>query len=154
MAGRFIDFDAARAERSAEPLVLKAFGKTFELPASLSAALMLDVIRIQEERGDDAEVTLAESLKLLRLLLPGDVLEQLLAERDFSLDDFGKLLEMVMAAYTGGSPGESVAPNRAARRQAGRSTRSRGSHPGWTSPKGADKAAAPAGATSSDTGTS
>lgn len=119
MIDRLVDFDAARKERTKEPLILRAYGREFELPGSMSAALFLDVLRMEEERGADTEVTVADATKLLKRVLPGDVLESLIAEPDFSLDDLIELAGMVTQAYSnspGDVPGEAPAPNRAARR--------------------------------------
>jgi hypothetical protein len=102
MAKRLIDFDAARAERVQEPLYLRAFGQEFELPAEMPAALALDIIRLQTERGDESEISLAETLNLLRRVLPKAVLDDLTAQDDFSAEDFGELTHMVLSAYSSG----------------------------------------------------
>lgn len=154
MAGRFIDFDAARAERESEPLLLRACGRTFELPGSMPAALLLDLLRIREdsEAGDD--VTLAQALGVLRRVIPADILDELTASDDFSAEDFTTLSEMVVRAYMGvDEPGEAPAPNREARRHqaAAKSPRSRGSRAGSTSPQ-KPKASPSRGPQSSSTG--
>ena len=152
MTSRFVDFDAARAERENEPLLLRAYGETIELPGSLPASLFLDVLRMEEDSDGDREFTSGESLALLRRILPGGVLDGLLAREDFSTDDFEDLIRLVMDAYTG-APGETPAPNRAQRRSKApaKSTRSRGSRAGSTVPK-AKTASASRGAASSNTG--
>lgn len=125
MADRFIDFDAARAEREKEPVLLRAYGMDFELPAALPAALVLDIMRLEEERGSGAEVSARESERLLRRIIPASVLDTLLEQDDFSLPDLQDLLERVMHVYTGGA-GNSAAPNRAARRHPPKAAQSRG----------------------------
>jgi hypothetical protein len=132
MPERFIDFDAARAERNDEPMRLRAYGQDFDLPAQLPAALFLDVVRMSAERGDDADINGADAVRLLSRILPKDVLQSLLDRDDFDMDALIELTGMVMAAYQGESP----APNRAARRHppAAKSTRSRGSRAGSTVP--------------------
>ena len=138
MAGRLIDFDAARAERENEPLILRAYGQDFELPGSMSAAFLLDVLALQDEKGADAEVSVTDATRILRRVLPQEVLDELLENEDFSAEDFTELSGMVMRAYTGApEPGEAPAPNREERRHppAATSPRSRGSHGGSSTPK-------------------
>ena len=152
MTGRLIDFDAARAERASEPLELRAYGQTFELPGSMSASLFLDVLRLQSERGDKAEVTPGDAIDLLGRVLPDDVLEELLERADFSAEDFVELAALVMRAYMSkvSRPGETQAPRPETRRSQtpAQSTRPRGSRAGSTSPR---KKTAP-GTTSSSAG--
>lgn len=131
---RLIDFDAARAERTKEPLMLRAYGQTFELPGSLPAGLFLDIVAMEEARGSDSEVTFKDSLSLLQRVFPPAVLDQLLESDDFGVDDFTELAALVVQNYMAmranrETAGNSPAPNRAARR-ATTSTRSRGSHVG------------------------
>jgi hypothetical protein len=134
MAGRFIDFDAAREERADEPLVLRAYGETFELPGAMPASVLLDVVRWQEERGDDGDLTVADSVSILRRMLPEDVLDALLERPDFSTDDLSDLVRLVAGAYSG-EAGETPAPNRATRRNtSAKSTPQRGSRAGSTGP--------------------
>jgi len=153
MAGRYIDFDAARAERADEPLVLRAYGEEFELPASMPASVLLDVVRWQEERGGDGDLTVTDSISILRRMLPEDVLDSLLERTDFSTDDLTDLVRLVAGAYSG-EVGEAPAPSREERRRKATapSTRSRGSRAGSTAPKARAKASP--GRKSSSTGRS
>lgn len=118
MDSRYIDFDAARAEQTQEPLLLHAYGETFELPGTMSAALFLDILRMEQDRGADSEVTFSEAVALLRRVLPEDVLAALVERPDFSLNDMIELTGMVIKAYaTGVGPqqGEAKAPSRTRR---------------------------------------
>jgi hypothetical protein len=101
MADRFIDFDAARAERKHEPLILKAFGREFNLPARMPAGLFLDILRLNAEKGAEAELSDTEAFGIMGRLLPKDVLDELLACPDFDLEDLEALTEMVFDAYRG-----------------------------------------------------
>ena len=145
MANRFIDFDAARAEREVDTLTLRACGRTFELPGSISGALLLDVLRMEAEKGDDAEISPNEALDILRRIMPEDVLEEITDDPNFSATDLVELLSFVMAEYAGEAP----APNRAARRSKG-PARSRPQGSRATSPAPREKATA--GEASSSTG--
>jgi hypothetical protein len=152
MPERFIDFDAARAEREREPLRLKAFGRTFDLPSEMPASLFLDLIRLEEEKGSTSKLTLRDSLRLMRHVLPQAVLDELLQHEDLGLEEFAQLINLIVQAYKGEGmpPGESPAPNRATRRATAKtSTRARGSHVGSSSPS--SRAASP-GRTSSSPG--
>lgn len=147
-----IDFDAARAERTKEPLLLRAYGETFELPGSMPASLFLDILRIEQERDSKSKVTVKEAVGLLRRVLPQEILDGLVARSDFEMDDLIELSGMVMRAYMGASSrddsGEAPAPNRAARRHPPtKSAQSRGSRAGLTSPS-QKPPTAPAGQTS------
>lgn len=133
MTERFIDFDAARAERAQEPLRLRAYGMNFELPASVPAAVLLDIMRLQADQGDDAEVSGTEALGILQRVLPESVLGTLLARDDFDINDFVELTGLVMAAY--GNVGNPPAPNRAARRHPERPSQARGSRASSTTRK-------------------
>ena len=132
--GNYIDFDAARADRVNEPLMLHAYGMDFELPGSIPAALFLDIVRMNEEQGAEAEMTTKDALSLLRRVMPQAVLDTLLARDDFSLGDFSELTSIIVQTYMDVQPGNSPAPNRATRR-ATKSTQSRGSQGGSTIPK-------------------
>ena len=131
---RFIDFDAARAERTKEPITLRAYGVDIELPGTIPASLMLDIVDLEERKGSDEPVTVKESLKMIRRVLPQEVLDGLLARDDFDMDDFAELTGLIVQTYMGVEPGNSPAPNRAARRHPAKSAQ-RGSQSGLTPPK-------------------
>jgi len=153
MTGRFIDFDAARAERADESLLLRAYGQTFELPGSMPASVLLDIVRLHADLGAGGEIPSTDVAGLLRSMLPGDVLDVLLERADFSTQDLEQLLRLVMQSYmasTEASVGEASAPSRKERRSKApaQSTRPRGSR---AQSPGRQKPAAP-GTTSSSTG--
>lgn len=123
MTGKYIDFDEARAERRREPVVLHAYGRDVELPGSIPAGVLLDVVRMQEEKGKDSEMTTGEAFALLGRILPKEVLDELLSHNDFDMADLIALLGMVMSAYTSPAAdgsGEAKSPGRAARRSSSR----------------------------------
>lgn len=105
--GRYIDFDAARAERKREPVVVRAFGEDWQLPASLPAAPVLDIIA--KDSGDD--LTPSEGIALLRQIIPSETFAAWL-ERGLDLDDLMDLISLVMRAYNpGGGEGEATTPS-------------------------------------------
>lgn len=64
MGDRFKDFDAAAADRDAEPITFRMFGKDWVLPGEPPAALVLRVARMVAElrarHGDDVDLTRLE----------------------------------------------------------------------------------------------
>lgn len=110
-----IDFDAFRAEKTndAEPLQLKLGGKLYDLPASLPAALALDIARIQATKGDDADFDESDVRRLGAALFGGeDRFIQILSEGAVTIEEMPDLTKMVLEMYGGGSN----RPNRETRR--------------------------------------
>jgi hypothetical protein len=109
----FVDFDAAHAEEAGEPLILKAFGREWELPPEMPAAAFLEVVRLQVEQGADHDLTLPEQMILATKLIPKDVLDAWLATGVDTLK-LAELISNVMRAYSGGDDagdqGEAEAP--------------------------------------------
>lgn len=111
---RYVDFDAARAERVKEPLILKALGREFDLPPSMPLSIFTDIVAM-EERGKSGIVTYVEQMSMLKLVLSDDVVDSFLADPSFDLEDLSTLLGMVMSAYTSDQPGGVPAPLRKAK---------------------------------------
>src|ERR1035437_2480452 len=98
-----IDFDAFRAEQEHKPLLLVVGGKTYELPASLPAALALDLIRLKDAVGEDGEMA-AEQVAILGGSLFGgeDKFISVLRDAMITMDEVPALLQKVLEAYQGG----------------------------------------------------
>lgn len=109
---RYIDFDAARAERQRDPVVVRIFGRDWELSSSLPAKVMLDIITAQATGVD--EMTESQGAELVRALVPNAIFDAWLDE-GFSVDDLVELVPMLIRVYRGGSdeddPGEASAPS-------------------------------------------
>jgi len=101
-----IDFDAARAERNAEPVTLTLGGVTYVLPPALPADIALDLIRLRADAGDGAEVPIGELHKFAHSLL-GTEADAIISR--ITLPELEDLLTRLIAIYA-------PAPNRAARR--------------------------------------
>jgi hypothetical protein len=101
-----IDFDAARAERNAEPVTLTLGGVTYVLPPALPADIALDLIRLRSEAGDGAEVPIGELHKFAHSLLGAEA-EAIIAR--ITLPELEDLLVRLIAIYA-------PSPNRQARR--------------------------------------
>lgn len=127
-----IDFDAFRAERAdtEEPLKLRLGGKDYDLPASLPAALALDIARIQATKGDEAEFDESDVMRLGAALFGGEArFVQILSEGAVTIDEMPDLTKMVLEMYGG----TVSSPNRKTRREAGKPSRSRSSKSGRSS---------------------
>lgn len=96
-----IDFDAFRAERSAEPIVLRLGGEDYELPPALPASIALDLIRLRKEKGDTAEVPPDEIERFARLIL-GAKGEEIIGK--VSIDELGTLLVRLLGVYSPPNP--------------------------------------------------
>lgn len=98
---RTVDFDAFRAEQKLEPLKLRIGGKERELPPSLPAALALDVIRLQEALGPDADPGVEDLMKIGAGLFGGkDAFLEVLADGGVGMTELPSLIEMIIAEYT------------------------------------------------------
>lgn len=101
-----IDFDAARAERAAEPVTIKLGGIVYVLPDALPADLALDLIRMRAEHGDGAELAPEKIEGFTRQIL-GQSADAIIAA--VTLPELEDLLKRLLAIYA-------PSPNRAARR--------------------------------------
>ena len=125
---KFVDLDAALAEKRAKriPLTTVLFGRKWELPGSVAAAVTLQVARwaadgLVDEDGEPVEgsmLTDAHYASLLADLVPGHILRQwydLGLETDDIEDVFENLMKEYQAhsAKQGGGEGKG---NRATRR--------------------------------------
>lgn len=123
MAARFHDFDAATTERDAgvnDPVVVKKFGQTWELPARMPAAVPLRVARWQAEGRDQDDLTEGETLTLAADIIPGEILNAWLA-KGLDLDELGDIVGWVVQQYADrdneaaeDAPGEATAPTEGA----------------------------------------
>lgn len=117
---KFIDFDEAWKERDDSPVVVRMFGQDWELPGSISAKIMLDVIRLQAESGPEAELNEAQLASMLARIVPEEIMNQWL-DRGLAVDQYGDAIMRLISLYTGqpletlvGEQGEAPAPNEGA----------------------------------------
>lgn len=117
MSTKVIDFDAFRAEQKQEPVSLKLGGKEYALPASLPAALALDLIRMNATDAD-REPNMDEIERMGAELFGGTaVFHEVLREGGVTMDEMPELIKMVLNQYAGVTP-----PNRGARRKRAKTT--------------------------------
>ena len=96
---RHLDFDRARAERNEEPVTLTVGGEKFVLPAKVTAAVGLELMRMAA--GDkEADVTFSDMKKLVVGIFGEKDCERLLAiEPRLSLDELAEIVRWVMAQW-------------------------------------------------------
>jgi hypothetical protein len=97
---RTIDFDAFRAEQKREAVDFVIDGVHYALPPALPASMAVDVIRMQSDLGEDAEVP-NETMDIFgRSLFGATIWEKLLVEHRITVDELSPLLERVLEVYT------------------------------------------------------
>lgn len=101
---KFIDFDAFMEEAKEEPVVIRIFGKDEELPASLPADIILNIVR-KNQSGQQA-MSDAETFAMAERIFGGKLTEW--CEKGLTVDQLEALIMKVMAIYTnkrkGGAP--------------------------------------------------
>jgi len=109
MAGTYIDFDAALAEATEQPVVVRYLGRDWELYASMPARPVFRILRLQAEGRDQHDLSQREQLDFLRQMVPAEVLEAWI-EGGITLAQMGRLLASVVAAYRDADTGEASGP--------------------------------------------
>ena len=98
MSDNFIDFDAAWEEQQEEPIVVKIRGKKYELPASVSAAFMLEITKITSDKGVNESLNAADIGALINALFGKAVVEDWL-EDGMSLPQLNDVLSHMLRVY-------------------------------------------------------
>jgi len=98
MSENFIDFDAAWEEQQAEPIVVKIRGKKYELPASVSAAFMLEITKITSDKGVNENLNAADIGALINALFGKAVVNDWL-EDGMSLPQLNDVLSHMLRVY-------------------------------------------------------
>jgi len=120
---RFIDFDAALAEDEEQPVVVRYQGRDWQLFSSLPAKPVMRLLRLQAEGADD-DMSQAEMVRFMSELVPTDVLDAWL-DAGMTVDEMGRLLRAVFAAYRGAEDDPGEAPRPATGRKASSNTGTR-----------------------------
>lgn len=112
MSERFADFDAAFAERDAKPLLIRLYGRMWELPGVMPAEVPLKLARYMADgRGED-ELNEPEKFDLAAALVPSDTLQAWMA-KGLDAEQLGQILLWVLRQYhspEGGDGPELAAP--------------------------------------------
>ncbi len=98
---RLVDFDLFRKEVDKEPVIVRIFGIDRILPPVLPAKVMVELLRIQEQHGANENMPAYEVMNLAKGMLGAELMEELLDNPNFSIDDLGELIKSVVAEYTG-----------------------------------------------------
>lgn len=97
---RTVDFDSFRAEQHQDPVLFIIGGETYELPASLPAAVAVDVIRLHASEGDAADVKV-EDLNVFGSAIFGPALwREILDKHRIGTHELSPLLEKVLEVYS------------------------------------------------------
>ena len=106
---RYVNFDEAWEENKGEPVIAHAYGEDWELPASLSADIMLESIRLMKKKGKKAEVSEVEMAGILSRIVPQKIMNEWV-KRGLTIDQYGMIIKKLLALYVGGDAGETPAP--------------------------------------------
>jgi hypothetical protein len=129
---RFRDFDEAFAEVQAEPIRIRLYGRDWELPGSMPAALVIKVSRWSAEGRDlKTDLTGAELFDFAAAAIPRPVLDEWMGLGLDAEHQLPEIIRWVIGLYLGrdlpDGPGEVFAPpgaNRATRRSSSKGGRS------------------------------
>jgi len=98
MSGDFKDFDAAWAEKQEEPIKYKIFGVTYEIPATISAAFMLEITKISAGKGADEQLNANDIGGLLNALFSKQVIDDWL-DKGMTLPQLNDVLQDILERY-------------------------------------------------------
>lgn len=99
---RVVDFDAARAERRREPVILRIGGQDYSLSAGLPASVALDLIRMQAETDGELVIPHTQLEDLASRLFGEATWREILDRHRLDLEELEELLRRVIAALQGG----------------------------------------------------
>lgn len=121
---KVIDFDAWRAERLAregaderEPVVFRIGGKEYPMPPEPPAAIVLDVVRLKEAIGEDAEVSVEALMGIGTGIFGREAWDEMLRENRLGATELGDLVIQAFNAWPDSiASTEGAVPNRKTRR--------------------------------------
>lgn len=125
---RVIDFDAWRAERltregalEPEPVYFRIGGKDYTMPHEPPATIVLDIVRLKESLGSDAEVSVEALMGIGTGIFGRDAWDEILRENRLGATELGDVIIQAFNAWPDQLVSqEDAVPNRKTRR--GRST--------------------------------
>ena len=101
MADKYIDFDEYRKEKENEPLIIKAYGKEYELPPSPRLSIMEKLIELKNKEGKNATVPEEEMIAMIDALMGADARKEL-SEKGVEIDGLEWLLKNIWKKYNAG----------------------------------------------------
>lgn len=103
---KVIDFDAWRAERLAregsvepDPVYFRIGGKDYEMPHEPPAAIVLDIIRLKEALGNDAEVSVEALMGIGTGIFGRDQWDEMLRENKLGATELGDVIIQAFHAW-------------------------------------------------------
>ncbi|MDD3920952.1 MAG: hypothetical protein PHO41_07275 [Eubacteriales bacterium] len=102
---KYRDFDAFWAEKNREPITFTACGKKYNLPPEVPASLMLQVMRLQQNEGNQASVSFEAIEELLTGML-GEKQYKSLLSSGIGMAQLTDVLDWIMVAYNGAEDAE------------------------------------------------
>lgn len=102
MSNEYADFDAYWDERGEpDPIRWKAFGRRWEIPGLVPAPLVLRIARLVKAAGgkEDASVPPTEVEGVAEDLFGREMLDEMLAHRECSIDRLGDMLGYVLKEH-------------------------------------------------------
>ena len=101
MTDKYIDFDQYRKEKKKEPLIIKAYGKEYELPPSPRLSIMEKLIELKNKDGKDANIPEEEMIAMIDALM-GEEARKELSEKGMGIDELEWLLKNIWKKYKPG----------------------------------------------------
>lgn len=108
---RYIDFDAAWAERQAEPFSVRVLGRDHELPPSMPAGLKLRLARLRAEGRQVADLSWDEIEMMARYLFGAEAVDDWLLQR-ITDRQLAEVVLQVAATYNRSEPRPTGEANR------------------------------------------
>src|SRR5688500_16514856 len=103
---KVIDFDAWRAERLARegskeqtPVKFKIGGKEYDMPPEPPASIVLDVVRLKEAVGEDAEVSVEALMGIGDAIFGKDEFAMMLRVNKLGATELGDLIIQAFNAW-------------------------------------------------------
>lgn len=121
---KVIDFDAWRAERLAregteqpEPVYFRIGGKDYEMPHEPPAAIVLDIVRLKEAMGNDAEVSVEALMGIGTGIFGREAWDEMLRDNRLGATELGDVIIQAFQAWPDQlTSQEDAVPNRKTRR--------------------------------------
>lgn len=94
---KYFDFDAWREERNAQPIIIKAFGKEYEIPSDVPFDVVLGLVHSMREGVE--EITQVEQvLEMAESVFGKDTMDEWRSNR-IGVNEIKFMTEKVMAMY-------------------------------------------------------
>jgi len=98
MTEKYRDFDAFWQEKQDEPIQFTAFGKTYDLPPSPPAAIILEMKKLRKDQGLDGVVAEEQLVMLMEQLLGEDAVQELV-DAGMTIEQLEDLMEWIGRQY-------------------------------------------------------